>query len=77
MPARNRLDVDVWPLSPDDEPIEFEDVQYVSFVNFETFGIPAKIADADVRAEVADEGPVKILYVNTQNVTAVEVTRRA
>ena len=67
------LDADGEPI----DPIEFDDVQYVSFVNFETFGIPAKIADADVRQEVRDEGVVKIVYVNTQNVSSLEVTRHA
>jgi hypothetical protein len=74
----NRIDVEVWPAAEAgadlDEPLEFEDVQYISLVNRDTFGIPALIADAQVK--LRDGLPVTILYINPENIVAMAATRK-
>lgn len=52
---------------------EFTDVNYISLVNNETYGIPALITEP----RIEDNLPVRILYVNPQNLAAMEVDRDA
>ena len=74
MAAGNSIDVTVYPSVQHAEAIEFKDVQYISLVNEETYGIPALISEERVK----DEGlPVRILYINPQNIAAVEAVRTA
>lgn len=68
---RNRIDVRVFP-SNDDTELTFKDVNFISFVVFNTYGIPAVIADAKVKEEGL---PVKVLYINPSNIAAVEAVR--
>lgn len=71
---RNKLNVRVLPLRSESDVLdEFEDVQFISLVNNETYGKPAIISE-----EAKDEGlPCRILYVNPQNIVAMEVDRIA
>lgn len=74
------LSATVYPLYPtfdDDGQVRellFEDVDFVSFVNHDTFGKPAIIAPGPDHVS-RDDGPLSVLYVNTGGVCAVEVTR--
>ncbi len=55
-------------------PLEFSDVNYISFVSDETYGIPALISEPKVK----DDGlPATILYVFPANIVAMEAVRRA
>lgn len=72
MPATNSMEVRVLPLG-DAEIAEYKDVNYISFVNYETYGIPALLTENHIERQL----PVRILYVNPQNVAAVEVVRDA
>lgn len=69
----NLIDVTVWATDGSD-PIDFENVNYISLVNHETFGIPRLISEPRVKSEGL---PVKILYVNPTNITAMEATRKS
>lgn len=71
MPDDNLIHVKV--VLRDGKVCEFDDVQYISLINDETYGIPALISDDRIK----DELPVRILYVNPQNVAAVEAEREA
>lgn len=75
MPRKNSIDVTVYPADEAvEEGIEFTDVQYVSLVNKDTYGIPALISEDRVK----DEGlPVRILYINPENIAAFEAVRKA
>ncbi len=73
MPQTNRIHVDVYPTGTDDL-IAFEDVNYISFVAFNTYGIPAVIGEEKYK----DEGlPLRVLYINPANVVAIDATRSA
>lgn len=69
----NQINVQVWQRDSD-EPIEFEDINYISLVSNETYGIPALIAEERVKTEGL---PVRILYINPANVAAIEAERIA
>ena len=83
MAQTNRIDVTVYPREPlpemtdeglDAVPIEFSDVNYISFVSDETYGIPAIISEEKYK----DEGlPLTVLYVFPANIVAMEATRTA
>lgn len=91
--TRHLLDAKVYPanveaLEVDEDgkpvPLEFEDVNYVSFVVFNTWGPPPVLAEqkdqsmkAAITAEIEEHGDVTVLYLNPQNITAAEITRRA
>ena len=83
--TRHLLDAEVWPVGValDEEPLKFDDVNYVSFIVFNTYGPPPVIADKDqqmkenITAEISEHGDVTVLYINPQNIVAAEVTRRA
>jgi hypothetical protein len=69
----NTINVRVFPAADETgEPIEFSGINYISLVNEETYGIPALIAEERVKLEGL---PVKILYVNPQNISAMEAER--
>jgi hypothetical protein len=80
MAQENLIDVVVHPANEDVAAIEFEDVNYISFVSSPggagegTYGIPALLADDKVKREGL---PAKILYVNPHRITAMHVTRKA
>lgn len=70
----NKINVRIWPVEdqPDGDPIDIGEVNYISLVNGETYGIPALIAEERVKTEGL---PVKILYINPENVVAIEAER--
>lgn len=81
MASGNQIDVKVWPageagaalteLPVGGRQLEFRDVDYISLINDETYGIPALIT------ERLNEVPFTVLYVNPQNVVAMEAVRKA
>jgi hypothetical protein len=78
MAQRNKIDVTVYPTGEygADNPngIEFSDVNYISLVTSETYGIPALLSEQKTK----DEGlPVTILYINPSNIVAYEAKRTA
>jgi hypothetical protein len=83
MAQSNRIDVTIFPREAlpemtdeglDAVPLEFSDVNYISFVSDETYGIPAVIAEDKYK----DEGlPLTVLYVFPANVVAMEAVRKA
>lgn len=71
----NRINVKVWPAGEAgsaEEPIDVGEVNYISLVNGETYGIPALISEERVKTEGL---PVRILYINPENVVAIDATR--
>lgn len=74
MAQTNELDARIFAKGPDDLiQVDFRAVHYISFVSAETYGIPALLTEHRVK----DEGlPVKILYVNTANILAMEAVRK-
>lgn len=68
--SANSIDVVIYP-KDDGEEIRFEGVNYVSFINGESYGIPAIIAEDWVDRKL----PVRILYVSTDNIVAMDATR--
>ena len=80
MPSNNKLFVRLYArdasFDPDHDqaPVEFEDIDYLSFINGDTFGKPPLITGED---RVRDVLPITVLYVSTGNVSAIEVTREA
>lgn len=78
MAQRNDITVTVYPtgeaLADHPEGLVFENVNYISLVAFNTFGIPAIISEQKTK----DEGlPVTVLYINPGNITAYEAVRHA
>lgn len=71
MAQENNLTVEVHG-GPD--PVVVDNVQYVSFVNADTFGIPALISEERIKR---DGLPVTVVYVNPDRCTSVKVTRHA
>ena len=66
--------VTVWDVNTGDEILDDEPVDYISFINSDTHGIPALLSGrAGVNVE-ADDGQT-ILYVNTDHVHLMEVTK--
>lgn len=80
MAQENSIDAVVYPMNEDAASINFDDVQYVSFVSSPggatdgTYGIPAKIAEEGVKS---DGLPFRVLYINPANIAALELTRTA
>lgn len=72
MSERNSIDITVYP-TDDGEPVRVRDVQYLSLVNGETYGIPALITEERIKGEM----PVRILYVNPENVAVIDTLRKA
>lgn len=72
MSQTNKIEARVYPQNSD-EVLEFE-VNYISFVTEETYGIPAILSDASIKTEGL---PVRILYVNPSNIAALEAIRIA
>lgn len=66
----HRIDVIIH-AKDDDVPLKFENVNYISLVNGETYGIPAIIAEATTERKL----PARILYVSTENIVAMDATR--
>jgi hypothetical protein len=66
--------VTVWLHDSEDPIIEDEDVDYVSFINPETHGIPALLSGRATTTVEAQSGE-KILYVNTALVPLLEVEK--
>lgn len=54
--------------------IDFRDIHYISFISDETFGKPAIITEDHIKSEGL---PIKVLYVSTSNVAAVEAVRES
>lgn len=78
MAQRNHIDVTVYPtgeaLADHPDGLHFENVNFISLVAFNTYGIPAIISEPATK----DEGlPVRILYVNPANITAMEAVRES
>lgn len=78
MSQQNNIEVTVYPtgeaLADHPAGLHFTDVNYVSLVAFNTYGIPAIISEQKTK----DEGlPVRVLYINPANVTAFEAVRLA
>ncbi len=65
------LSVTVWPLGG--EEVTFDAVEYLSFVNSGTYGIPAVLGPGPGKID----GARNVLYVNTGSVLAVEADRQA
>jgi hypothetical protein len=65
--------VTIYPLdaASKDDAIEFEDVEFLSFINHGTFGIPAIIGPGQNHVPDAEQ----VLYVNTGAVLAIEVEK--
>lgn len=63
------LQVTVFPAGANEESdgIEFDNIDFISLVNHDTYGKPAIISD--------DEGrdAVRVVYINPNNISAVEV----
>ena len=84
MPSNNKLQITLYPIvaaAPHDhldqertDGVHFEDVDYLSFINGDTFGKPPLITGDD---RVRDDLPITVLYVSTGNVSAIEVTRES
>jgi hypothetical protein len=78
MPQTNLIDVRIIS-APDCTSYDFKGVHYVSFVSSPggagegTFGIPAILSDERRKAEGL---PLKVLYVNPANITAMEAVRK-
>lgn len=67
------LDVKVFH-AEDEEPFEFNDVDYVQFVNDQTYGPPALIGGGkDEQVEL----PAKVLFVSPRNSVAVQIVRHS
>lgn len=78
MPESNLIDVEVYPTDEGADvidPITFEDVNYVSFVSFGTYGIPALLGGSDKVSR--DEYPVTVLYVNPANIACMKAIRKS
>lgn len=59
----------------DDESLEFENIDFLSFINGETYGKPPLITgdeEGSTARAIAREGQI-VLFVNPANVAAVEV----
>lgn len=74
MPQDNKIDVRVFPADEAvEEPLDFRDVHFISFVTGDTYGIPAVITERQYK----DLGlPMKVLYINPANIAAVEAVRK-
>lgn len=84
MPQTNDIDVTVFPKGEDAVPVDFDAVNYISFVSSPggqgegTYGIPALLGNDQAAQRVKDEGlPATILYVNPANIACMKVTRNA
>lgn len=77
MAQENRINVTIHQAQRDTEwtePLEFEDIHYISFVTSETYAIPAILSEDRYK----DEGlPLRVLYVNPANIAAMEAERIA
>lgn len=78
MAQRNKITVTVYPsgepLAENPDGVVFEDVNYISLITADTYGIPALLSEQKTK----DEGlPVRILYINPSNVVAYEAVRTA
>lgn len=78
MAQTNSIDVTVHPAgeagAENPNGLEFKDVNYISLVVFNTYGIPAIISEQKTK----DEGlPVRVLYVNPANIVAMEAVRES
>lgn len=80
MAQTNKLDVKVYSITEPTVPVEFNDVNYISFVSSPggqgegTYGVPAVISERRFK----DEGlPLTVLYVNPANIAAMKATRTA
>jgi hypothetical protein len=77
MAQKNCIDVTVFPVAgASDEPDEliFSDVNYISLISNDTYGIPAVITDPKVKEEGL---PIRVLYVNPTNIAAMEAVRKS
>jgi hypothetical protein len=78
MAQRNKIDVTVYPtgeaLADNPDGLHFNDVNYISLIAFNTFGIPAVISEREKKEEGL---PLKVLYINPANVAAIEAVRTA
>lgn len=70
-PQENLIDVEVYPVGEESEPIEYIGVNYISLVNGETYGIPALIAEPRIEGKL----PATILYVNPENISVMKAVR--
>lgn len=61
------LDVTVW-TPTGEEGIDFDNIDFISLVNHDTYGKPAIISDEEHARQ-----PVRVLYINPNNIAAVEV----
>jgi hypothetical protein len=80
MPQTNKLNVKVYPITEPTTSLDFDGVNYISFISSAggqgegTYGIPAIITENKYKAEGL---PLRVLYVNPHNVAAMDVTRTA
>lgn len=70
------LKVTVYASVDDDEPIEFEDVDFLSLVSDETYGPPALVAPGKDGRTIAKPGDT-VLYLNTRFVPMFEIERQS
>lgn len=71
------LNVTVWPLgsTKEDEGIEFENIDFLSLINNDTYGKPPLItAEAGSERAMARDGAT-VLYLNPATIAAVEVEK--
>lgn len=74
MTEPNLIDVNI--LLSDGTAVDYREIQYVSWVNHDTYGIPALIAEDGFKQEVKEDGDSTVLYINPENVVAVKATRK-
>lgn len=69
----------VWPADGAvEEVFDFDNVDFISFVAFDTFGKPAIIAPGtDNFTAARDRDSVTVLYVNPGNIAAMKATKIA
>jgi hypothetical protein len=76
MAQTNDITVTVYPtgeaLAEHPDGLTFDNVHYISLIAFNTFGIPAVISE---QARKSEGLPLRVLYINPANVTAVEAVR--
>lgn len=71
------LNVTVWPLGSsveDDEGLEFENIDFLSIINNDTYGKPPIITGEAGQPATARPGQ-RVLYINPATIAAVEVEK--
>lgn len=68
------LNVKVWASGDPHQLLEFRDVDYLSFINHDTYGKPPLVVGEDERPALAREDD-RVVYVNTALAAVVEVEK--